>query len=720
MAKKFLAHISEDGLREQLLKDHLIGTGKLAEIFAEPFKCGELGRQIGNAHDIGKFSQSFQRRFNGGPIVDHSTAGAIEISRAGNKIANWLSAYCVAGHHSGLPDGGSVADGAGMPTLRGRLQKQVDDYSDFTNEVSIDLLPDIPLKPLGKGGFTLAFLTRMLFSCLVDADFLDTEKFMTNERTIRPQGDTMEVLNKKLNLYVERWMENNNRNTINGRRTEILRECMKKGKNSPGCFTLTVPTGGGKTISSLAFALRHAAEHGMNRIIYVIPFNSIIEQNAEVFRNILGKENVLEVHSNVGFEDSKYYEEQKLAAENFDLPVVVTTNVQFFESFYSNKTSKCRKLHNIANSIIIFDEAQMLPSGYLLPCLQAISELIINYNCTAVLCTATQPALKPYFAKEISSDIREICNNVEDNFRFFKRNLIKKEGEISEEYLVAELRSSEQVLCILNSKKSVQKIFDVLKEMEGIFHLSTYMYPEHRKRTLKKIRERLETNRPCRVISTSLIEAGVDLDFPVVWREIAGVDSVIQAAGRCNREGKHDVKKCSTHVFSFSRQLSKRIPYSIQHPISVSEEIIQYFDDITGTDAVYEYFRILYNDSGEGLDKKNIVDRFEKEWKTKNFPFETVAREFHIIDEETKSVLIPKEAKAKEIAEEIKRGKITRNIMRQAGLYSVNLYNDEFDRLLQAGQLEVINDDFAILTPSGEYSMVKGLETGVTGRGHFF
>lgn len=714
MEGNYFAHISDDG-RAQLLKDHLMETGKLAGSFAKSFNCEELGKLIGLGHDAGKYSLAFQKRLHGGTIVDHSTAGAIEISRMDNKIANKLAAFCIAGHHGGLPDGGSDADGAGTPTLKGRLKKQVNDYSYFIKEINLQPLPGIPLKPLGTGGFTLAFLTRMLFSCLVDADFLNTERFMSNGRTIRPVGQNMEELNEKLKAHVESWLENQNRDTINGRRTEILSECMKRGNDPPGCFTLTVPTGGGKTVSSLAFALQHAVKHGMQRIVYVIPYNSIIEQNAEVFRNILGKESVLEAHSNASFEDSDSYEKQKLASENFDLPVVVTTNVQFFESFYSNRTSKCRKLHNISNSVIIFDEAQMLPRDYLIPCLQVIGELIVNYHCSAVLCTATQPALKPYLPKEISAEIKEISSNVEDNFHFFKRTEIRNEGEISEEYLVEQIKREEQVLCILNSRKCVQKVFEQMENIDGSFHLSTYMYPEHRKSILNEIRERLKDGRTCRVIATSLIEAGVDLDFPSVWRQLAGVDSVIQAAGRCNREGKKKAEECVTHVFTIEDVNTSRLPYSLRHPVAVAEEVLKQCEDLASPDAVQKYFRILFRDEGDGLDKKKIVERFEEKRRTLNFPFATVAGEFHLIEQETKAILIPKEMKASEIAEKLRRGMISKSLLREAGLYSVNVYSDEYEKLLRAGQLERISEDMAILTEFGDYSAVKGLNTEMGG-----
>lgn len=236
----------------------------------------------------------------------------------------------------------------------------------------------------------------MIYSCLVDADFLDTEYFMKNGQVERDSGNSMNVLLKRLEKHISGWLPNNELNTVNGRRTEILKYCLKNGEKGRGLFRLTVPTGGGKTIDSLAFALRHAVKHHMSRIIYVIPYTSIIEQNAEVFREILGEGNVLEHHSNVNFESSEELKPMQLASENWDKPVIVTTNVQFFESLFASKSSKCRKIHNIANSVIIFDEAQMLPNDYLKPCISMMEELLNHYRTSIVLCTATQPALTTF------------------------------------------------------------------------------------------------------------------------------------------------------------------------------------------------------------------------------------------------------------------------------------------------------------------------------------
>ena len=394
----------------------------------------------------------------------------------------------------------------------------------------------------------------MIYSCLVDADFLDTEYFMKNGATDRDAGDTLKELYQRLYKHVGAWLLNDNLETVNGRRSEILRHCIASGKEEPGMFRLTVPTGGGKTLASLAFALNHAIEHGMERVIYVIPYTSIIEQNAKVFRDILGDKNVLENHYNVDYESSEEFRPMQLATENWDKPVIVTTNVQFFESLFSNKSSKCRKLHRIANSVIIFDEAQMLPTDYLVPCLAMMEELVQNYRSSLVLCTATQPALDRLFRKEWN--IRELCPRKEEQFQFFTRTNFQTIGEISEDELVQRLMKEEQTLCIVNTKARAQSLYEKLKEngKEHVYHLSTSMYPKHRMRVLREIRERLkleegERRKPCILIATSLVEAGVDLDFHSVYRQLAGIDSMIQAAGRCNLEGKQKAEDSKVYIF---------------------------------------------------------------------------------------------------------------------------------------------------------------------------
>ncbi len=706
-----MAHISEDGKREQSVKEHLLETAELAGDFAKAFHSSAQAAETAKAHDLGKYSNAFQKRLLGGARVDHSTAGAKELYGKGSGL-NYCAAYCVAGHHGGIPDGGTTSDGAGIPTLQGRLRKPVEDYSQFKEEIEIRGLVPPPLRILGKGGFSISFWTRMLFSCLVDADFLNTEKFMNQGVFRESSGESLQALTERYDDHINPWLDNQACETVNGKRTEILKACLEKGKEEQGIYTLTVSTGGGKTVSSLGFALRHGVTHELERIIYVIPFTSIIEQNAQVFREILGAENVLEDHCNISFEDEQEEAKHRLAAENYDKPVVVTTNVQFFESLFSNKPSKCRKLHNLAKSVIIFDEVQMLPTDYLKPCIQAISELVYNYGCTVVLCTATQPALMKYFPEELSKNVQEICPDVHNMYAFFKRTNVKNGGIITKAHLLDELKNKKQILCILNRRMDVQEIYHRLLEEgeEDIYHLSTYMYPAHRQRILKTVREKLMAGKPCRLIATSLVEAGVDLDFPFVFRELAGIDSIIQAAGRCNREGMLSAEQCKTVFFQLESQGRGKLPSSMKQMRDVAEQIVRKYEDITDLEAIHDYFARLYDFRRNFLDKHEVVEAFEKGTRSYNFPFATVAKEFHLIEQDTKTVLIALEDEAKEIAEKFADDQYCLPLMRKAGKYCISVYENDYRMLWEKGMIIPLFDDFAVLEQEEYYHEGCGIQ----------
>lgn len=711
---KYLAHISEDGLREQTVEEHNEAVASMAEEFAEKFHAGSWGYCCGLLHDVGKQTKEFQARLHGDPQrVDHSTAGAQELQRYGdrNRTMHALLAPCVAGHHAGMPDKGTEADAADRSTMTARLKRKIPAYGEGVDEIEIPPLITPSLKMIGKGGFSIAFYLRMIFSCLVDADYLDTEEFMTDGRTGRePRTVDIGHLNSLLE-YVEPWRKNRDLETINGRRTEVLEAALSMGKKKPGIYSMTVPTGGGKTVASLAFALQHACEYGKDRIIYVIPYTSIIEQNAQVFREILGDENVLEHHSNVEYggndANSEELNPMQLASENWDKPVIVTTNVQFFESLFSNRPAKCRKLHNMANSVIIFDEAQMLPTDFLIPCVRAIEELAINYESTVVLCSATQPSLQKFFSKGVQ--VREICPQVEEQFTFFQRATVTSIGEMKEAELVERLCEENQALCILNSRARVQKIYQELRG-DGVYHLSTYMYSEHRKRILLAIRQCLKAGEKCVVIATSLVEAGVDLDFQTVYRELAGIDSIVQAAGRCNREGKRPVSESRTYAFTLEEKAT--VPYALKQPISVANEIAEEYADISSLDAICDYFDRLHYIRGGQLDAQKIVGQFEEGARTANYPFATVAKEFKLIQENTRTILIGKEKRAAELIERIRYGERTVKLLREVGKYGVQVYEKDFERLLGAGVLELTDlgdNQVAILKDLDKYQEDMGL-----------
>lgn len=699
---KYLAHINDKG-KEQLLRDHLENSAILCGQFAEQFGAYEWGYCCGLLHDIGKYSQKFQERVRGSKErVDHSTAGA-KLCWDKKGMYQFLS-YCIAGHHAGLPDTGGFSDTSMQGTMIGRIKKKLEDYQAYKKEIKMPIIKEPPFQPVKTENtdFFVSMFIRMLYSCLVDADYLDTELFM-NEEKVRNSGESIELLYKKLITYVSEWFDNKDLSTVNGRRTEILEHCLKMGKEEKGLFRLTVPTGGGKTISSLAFALKHAVVHKMSRIIYVIPYTSIIEQNAKVFADILGKENVLENHCNIDYESSEELKPMQLAAENWDKSIIVTTNVQFFESIFSNKSSKCRKLHNIANSVIIFDEAQMLPNDYLKPCISAIEQLLRYYRSSVVLCTATQPALKNLLSQEIK--VTELCPRLEEQFYFFKRVSIKNLSRISEEELIQRINKENRALCILNTKKCAQRIYQSIKG-EGIYHLSTSMYPVHRKRVLNLIRERLQKQEKCVVISTSLVEAGVDLDFQTVYRQLAGVDSVIQAAGRCNREGKKSASECFTYVFKLDHK--EYVPGQRQQ-IDVTESLLVDNRNLEDLETIKLYFERLYHFRGDNLDKKEILKKFNKG----NLQFARVEKEVHLIEENTKTIMIVKEKEAQEIFEEIKIKGFTKGLARKMSKYCVNIYETDFQKIFAAGILgeisEDLKEDFFVLKDSEKYTDEIGL-----------
>lgn len=702
-----LAHGATDEHPEgQSIEAHLKGTGELAETFAAEFGAAANGKLCGLAHDIGKYSDEFQLRLRGGKKVDHATAGAIECF----KIKAAFEAVCVIGHHSGLPNvGHKDADTTESQTFFGRKlraeQGGIPDYrKNWNGHIA---LPQDYFRPSGRG-FATAFYIRMLYSCLVDADYIDTETFMNGDAG-RGNYEPLSALCDKLTAYISKW--NNPTREIDILRQKILNSCIEKASAPRGIFSLTVPTGGGKTVASMAFALNHAVANSMKRIIYVIPYTSIIEQNAKVFRDILGQENVVEHHSSVSYELSENADELEyrsaLATENWDAPVIVTTAVQFFESLYANRSSKCRKLHNIANSVIIFDEAQMIPSNNLRPCVAAIAELVRAYNATAVLCTATQPAidemLLEYSKKE---SVVELCPDVDGMFEKFRRTSFEKEGRLTTDELVSRLESQQQVLCIVNTRKFAQEVYEALPS-EGRFHLSTLMCPVHRKQKLDEIRERLKSGKTCRVVSTSLIEAGVDVDFPRVFREMAGLDSILQAAGRCNREGKRSAESSIVTVFESENKVNKLIAVNRD----AAEETVRDWTQPNTTSTIERYFK-AYRDFLRNDDKSGVIAASEKGISGCGLPFEWIAKEFKLIDQNTFTVYISV-GEGKELISRLREGERSRELYRKAGMYSVSIYENHFNALINAGAAEPFGDDAAILTDLSLYSDEKGLATDV-------
>ena len=700
---QFYAHISEDGTRKQTIESHLLGTAEKAAKFAAEIGEENRGYLAGLIHDVGKYSKAFQKRLEGGAKVDHSSAGA---QLAYKELRDDIVEMVVSGHHGGIPDCGHDTDVAGDGTLKGRIKKEVEDYTAWQSDTVFQLWRQKePLPAQPKDRISAAFRLRMVYSCLVDADYLDTEEFMKGQ-VDRGQYETIGELHKKLETYIAPWWDA--KTELNKKRCEILRQCIDAGKERDrGLYTLTVPTGGGKTVSSLAFALNHAKQHEMKRVIYVIPYTSIIDQTAQVFQGILGPENVVEHHSGVNDwlgEDEPTPEQARkiLATENWDAPIIVTTAVQFFESLFSNKPSRCRKLHNIANSVVIFDEAQTLPMDYLRPCVMAISELVKNHGVTAVLCTATQPALHPLF-EEYGVRSEEICHNPDELYNFFKRTtFVQAKEDWSEEYLAEELNQVQQALCVVNVRATAQRVYELLEE-EGSYCLTTLLCPADRKRLLEEIRTRLKNNQPCRVVSTSLIEAGVDLDFPAVWREHAGLDSVLQAAGRCNREGKRTAEQSVVTVFTLEEQT---IPENIQQNAQAARYV--WNNNSSGVDSIqsisnyFDYLMLLKN-TGQSKWETELM-----EW-IKELAYRKVAERFHLIEDNQYTIYLPVEEMEEQIAK-LKKGKVSRTLYRQLAQFAVSIPVSDCRKLEELHLLCPVGERAYVLEDMRYYSPQKGLE----------
>ena len=705
----YYAHISADGLRRQTVAEHLEGTASLCREFAAAFDAGEYGELAGLAHDLGKCTEGFQDRLlRGGPKVDHATAGALFCNKR-----NSFAAVCVAGHHTGLPDVGNwKVDRPSDSTFCGKMKRGTERHDlEQCGESGVAFPPlSRPVPPI-KSNLQASFWTRMLYSCLVDADFLDTERFMNGERG-RGGYDDLPTLLKRLEDYIAPWQKP--KTELNRLRCKMLNTCMDAGGKPKGIYTLTVPTGGGKTIASLAFALRHAVAHGMKRVIYVIPYTSIIEQNAEVFRSILGGGNVLEHHSGVEFDlsDGASPEEirRALASENWDMPVVVTTAARFFDSLYANRSSKCRKLHNLANSVIIFDEAQMLPLCHLRPCVAAMASLAEHVGSTLVLCTATQPSLGDLLRTYAPGHtVTELCPQTEEVYDRFRRVTFRQAGILEDDALAERLGDHKQLLCVVNSRKAAQRIFDRLPQ-EGSFHLSTLMIPAQRQTILEEIRRRLKDGEPCRVVSTSLIEAGVDVDFPAVYRELAGLDSILQAAGRCNREGQRSAGESIVTIF----ERTELPPLLFCTAVGATRYALEGGRDPAAQETMQRYFCELRALSGETLDKYGVVKAFETSISGCTLPFRTVAERFHFIDENTCTVYVPA-GEGAALVERLKAGECSKELYRALGRCAVSVYDQHFKALYAAGALltardvPALDEDSAILADLTLYDERTGL-----------
>ena len=636
-----IAHLSDDG-RVHGLEEHLRGTADLAAGFAAEFGCAEWGRLAAVWHDLGKYSAEFQQYIRAaGGRTDHSSVGAqYSIAQLG-KMGRVL-AYLIAGHHAGLPDwmsdeeaGAALAQRLAKTELLERLLNVA-----VQDSVLRQALPTERPKPPATD-LAASLWIRMLFSCLVDADFLDTEAFFDEQQTtVRSGFPGIDELLPLFDTFMKTKEAVAPTTPVNTRRKAILHHCIDAAALPAGFFSLTVPTGGGKTLSSLAFALHHASVHGKRRIIYVIPYTSIIEQTADQFRQIFG-DAVVEHHSNVACQDNEEESSRlRLAAENWDAPLIVTTTVQFFESLFASRTSRCRKLHNIVNSVVILDEAQLLPPDFLTPILDALKELQKNYGVTILFCTATQPALGPHRSGDFDfkgiAGITEIMPDPQGLHTALKRTSVHPLHDfaaLSWEELTGEFIQHDSALCIVNRRDDARTLWEMMPE--GTIHLSALMCGAHRAERIREIKERLRSGRPTRVISTQLVEAGVDVDFPVVYRAAAGLDSIAQAAGRCNREGLRE----RGDVFVFTPP--SRIPAG--HLRQAAEIGMRLLADSEGDPLAVQqfeaFFREFYWMQGSRLDKENIIGLLRNDPELR-FGFRSAARKFQLIDETVQAPVI--------------------------------------------------------------------------------
>lgn len=716
MTEKLYAHTKPGcGVDEwQTLEEHLRNVAEKACAFGDNFGAGKWAYAAGLWHDLGKSSRAFQVKListndrdahiEAKPgRVDHSTAGAQHAYKILKDVGKILS-YTIAGHHAGIPDGKSNDDAC----LVKRLEKKIPAYDSFPESISVDNLSskDLPIKiDKHRFGFQISFFIRMLYSCLVDADFLDTEHFMDEAKSQWRSGYLqLATLQDKLSLHLDGFTKKVSRSSINDHRKQILNACMESAGWLPGLFSLTVPTGGGKTLSSLAFALKHALAYGKTRIIYVVPYTSIIEQNAAVFRGILGSESVLEHHSN--YEPDNEDHRSRLAAENWDAPLIVTTNVQFFESLFSNRSSSCRKIHHIANSVVILDEAQMLPVSLLKPCLETLQELSLNYQTTIVLCTATQPALlKSEIFPNGLEGVREIIPDPSKLYTTLKRVRVQTLPTLTDDELAQRVQKCQQVLCIVNTRKHARTVFEKLPNHGGCYHLSGMMCPAHRTEVLDRIRTALKEGVPCRVVSTQLVEAGVDVDFPIVFRAVSGIDSIAQAAGRCNREGKLG-RKGKVFVFSSEGGLPSG---ELRQAADTAEAIIRNHDDPLSLKAVHDYFRMYYWLKGEALDRQHILEDINEGSRSGDFPFKEINKKFRIIETEMQSLIIPFNQEADTVINELRYSAYSAAAARKAQRYTIQVYPQTINSLLAAGSVEQLRNQYLVLINRDLYRDDLGL-----------
>jgi CRISPR-associated helicase Cas3/CRISPR-associated endonuclease Cas3-HD len=697
------------------LQEHLTSVAKLAGQFSNNLVWQDEVRLAGLLHDLGKYADRFQARLHGlDSGLDHWSQGAWVALAEHRAIA---AALAIQGHHVGLQR-------ANMDALR-RMNLQSlthnhpfglalsdTDHMRLKQRAEADGLffyvPAQTVLPLQNGmaqAVANMLDVRLLFSCLVDADFLDTEAHFegdTQGKCPRPEGPKLDVSAALAALDVHMAKLRG----ATGAQTEVrqAREALwsaaeRAGKMQSGLFTLTAPTGSGKTLAMLKFALEHAARNNLRRVVLAVPFLSVIEQTAREYRKVFKSfpDNfVLEHHSlaGLGVEVERHDAEgasecqRRLLAENWDAPIVLTTNVQLLESLFSNRPSACRKLHNLMESVILFDEAQSLPSGLAVPTLAALSHLSSAYHSSVVFATATQPAFDTLHTAVTKHAVQgwqpdEAVPEHTEMFRMLKRVEVSwpKNGEKRGwAELATDLRSdnAKQVLCVVNLKRHALALLDELAGTESLFHLSTNMCAEHRRDVLKKVRARLKAGETCRLISTQCVEAGVDLDFPLVYRALAPLEAIAQAAGRCNREGKLNEQGQLGKVVVFEPNAEKELrrcypTHAYYQAAEVTRTMLTLYGDLNINDPALfrDYYRRLYDLNNPASQNKVLNEAITA------LDFPEVAKHYHLIDQNTIQVLVPWAERREEfdtLRNEAERVGISAKWMRRAQGLAVSIY----------------------------------------------
>ena len=704
---------TDNGWLIQSNDEHSEGVAVLAQKFASEFGCDSFGYIMGKLHDKGKEKIDFQNYIRKVSGYDEHGSGWTDKSHAyvGGLIAKetypkefFLIGNPIMGHHRGLYD---------YIDLEAECEKKI------PKEVAAPRTKEAISLPIWFRNVLqlneIHHVERMLYSCLVDADFLDTERFMKPEEARQRGCETnLTVLLPKLNKYLARFGEPTT--DVNKLRCEIQQICERESQGEKGFYSLTVPTGGGKTLSSLVWAIRHALHHGMKRIIIAIPYTSIIVQTAAILKDIFGEENVLEHHSNYDYEavkNERLRHQYKLATENWDYPIIVTTNVQLFESIFSNKPSDCRKLHNICNSVIILDEVQTLPTGFLQPIVDTLKTYQKIFGVSVLFATASQPILG---GTDINSEsiikgcnskfegikyIREIIPNklnLHDKLRRVKLSINNESKTYSE--IAEELSRHKRVLCIVNTRKDAKEIFDCLPK-EGItLHLSRMMCPDHVNETIAKVKQALkdDSNAIIRVVATQLIEAGVDIDFPVVYRQEAGLDSILQAAGRCNREGKNGI--CTTYVFSIKDQYL----YGTVKDGNNARLSLDPSSDWFAPSTMTNYFVQLYCRC-DTFDEKDIKHYL---YKPKELMFDKASQVFRLIEDCTTPIIVNWKDSL-DLVEQLKEQGPSYQLMKKLSKYSVNVRKGDLKKLEEIGTIEQYIEGIFVIRDAAQYNKDVGL-----------